>query len=113
MTTKQTGSNAEAVAANYLQANGFSIITRNWYNKYAEIDIVAKKDRSLCFVEAKYRLTDTAGDGFDYITPTKLHHMTRAAEMFVSAENWPGEYQLMAISIVGELDDPEITLVEI
>lgn len=60
------GFSSEDKAAKYLQNNNFEIIERNFHSKFGEIDIIAKKDEILHFVEVKatngdyetaYRLT--------------------------------------------------------
>lgn len=101
----QIGGRAEDQVADELANQGYEILDKNWKIKIAEIDIVAKKDNTIYFVEVKYRQTDSAGDGFDYITDKKLHQMTRAAEAWVSQENWNGQYELMAVSVVGDQID--------
>lgn len=113
MKTVQTGSMAESTVAAELARQGYKIIEQNWKIKFAEIDIVAQKDKVLYFVEVKYRRTTSAGDGFDYITPAKLHHMQRAAEAYVLSHDWTGEYTLSAVSAVGELDCLQLEIVEI
>jgi putative endonuclease len=47
------GKLGEDIAAKYLQNKGFSIIERNYWKPYGEIDIVAKKGSKLHFVEVK------------------------------------------------------------
>jgi len=41
----------EDIATGYLKNRGFHIITRNYRKKWGEIDIIAKKDNVLHFVE--------------------------------------------------------------
>ena len=104
---------AENAVAEELIRRGYKVIELNWKTKFAEIDVVAEKDKTLCFVEVKYRKTLTAGDGFDYITPTKLHHMQRAAEAYVLSRDWSGEYILMGASVTGDVGHLQIEIIEI
>ncbi len=53
MNKKQIGNNGEDRAAEYLEAKGFSIISRNYRTKRGEIDIICQKDMLLVFVEVK------------------------------------------------------------
>ena len=62
---------------------GYQIVARNWRTKLCEIDIIAHKDKDLCFVEVKYRHNDSCGDGLDAITPRKLQQMRFAAEVYM------------------------------
>lgn len=74
---------AEGVAADYLISCGYRVVARNWRTKLCEIDIIAHKDKDLCFVEVKYRHNDSCGDGLDAITPRKLQQMRFAAEVYM------------------------------
>ena len=51
--THSVGMHGEEKATQFLQAEGFSIIERNWRTRSGEIDIIAQKDDVLVFVEVK------------------------------------------------------------
>lgn len=51
--TQKTGELGENLAVSYLKDSGFSIIDRNFNNKFGEIDIVAKKGSTTYFFEVK------------------------------------------------------------
>lgn len=108
MTNYVIGHDAEKQAAEYLKQQGFKILELNWKTKYCEIDIVAQKKKIIYFVEVKYRKSDFHGTGLDYITPKKLNQMRFAAEFWVSANNWNGDYRLAAIAV----DNDEVTFLE-
>lgn len=85
MTTNYTtGHQAEKDAAEYLQGQGFKIVDLNWKTRYCEIDIVARKNKTVYFIEVKYRVNQSQGDGFEYITPKKLNQMKFAANMWLA-----------------------------
>ena len=56
-----TGADNEQRATEYLIDNGYSILERNFRNKTGEIDIIAKKDNYIVFVEVKYRSNNKYG----------------------------------------------------
>lgn len=95
------GHDAERLAVSYLESNNFKILALNWKTKYCEVDIVAKKGECVHFVEVKSRSTSLQGGGFDYITTKKIRHMQRAAELWVTMNNYGGEYVLSAIEVSG------------
>ncbi|PID99277.1 YraN family protein [Candidatus Saccharibacteria bacterium] len=107
MTNYATGHAAEKVAAQYLQAQGYTIVALNWRHRRAEIDIVAqrrprfRRPGALMFFEVKHRKTDRQGRGLDYITPKKLQQMRFAAELYVSTTGYAGNYALGAIELTG------------
>lgn len=101
MTTFDSGRRAEQVAADYLLRNNCQILEQNWRTRWCEVDIVAQRQRIVYFCEVKYRVRSTQGGGLDYITPKKLQQMRFAAEMWVHANKWTGDYQLCAIEVSG------------
>lgn len=101
MTTFDTGRKAEAAAAAFLVRKNCRILAQNWRTRLCEIDIVAEREGQLFFCEVKYRATDAYGSGIEYITPKKLAQMRFAAESWVYAHNWQGDYQLCAIEVSG------------
>lgn len=50
---KIAGDRGEELAAQYLQAKGYSIIERNWRRRFGEIDIIALKSGVMAFCEVK------------------------------------------------------------
>jgi uncharacterized protein (TIGR00252 family) len=98
-----TGNAAESRAAAYLQMQGYKIIDRNWRTRYCEIDIVAEKNKTVWFVEVKFRTSSSQGAGYEYVTPKKLQQMRFAAEMWVQSHNWNGDYSLAVISVDQEI----------
>ncbi len=107
MKTTFIGRTAESAAADYLKKQGFKLIGRNWRTRFCEIDIIASKNKSVYFVEVKYRNSDGQGKGLDYVTDKKLTQMRFAAENWVRENDWNGDYQLSAIEVFG--DDYDIT----
>ena len=68
--SRAKGSIAEQKACDFLFDNGYTIIERNFYSRFGEIDIIATKDEVLHFIEVK------SGDNYEKaiqnITKTKL-----------------------------------------
>ena len=54
--TRAIGREGEDAAHDYLLANGYRILHRNFkYGRYGEIDIIAQKSGVICFIEVKSR----------------------------------------------------------
>ena len=102
MTTFDTGRQAEAAVAQWLKSRDFKIIEHNWRTRWCEIDIVAEKSGAVYFVEVKYRVSSRQGSGLEYVTSRKLEQMRFAAEAWVRAHAWCGDYQLAAAEVSGE-----------
>ncbi|MBI3442282.1 MAG: YraN family protein [Candidatus Sungbacteria bacterium] len=52
---RKFGDAGEMIAEKYLQEKGYLIIDRNFRKPYGEIDLIAKKDNMLVFIEVKTR----------------------------------------------------------
>jgi putative endonuclease len=102
MTNFAHGRDAETAAVNYLVRHGYEVIGQNWRTRLCEIDIIARKNDVVYFVEVKYRAGTTQGSGLDYITPRKLKQMYFAARMWVQDNDWDGDYDLAALEVSGE-----------
>jgi putative endonuclease len=74
---------AEQFVCDYLTNNGFTIIVRNYRKRYGEIDIIAKKDDLLSFIEVKRRDTSQI-DIAEIITPSKQAKIISVAKEFLS-----------------------------
>lgn len=108
-----SGHKAELKAAEFLINHGYDIVDVNCKTPVCEIDIIAKKDNRTYFVEVKYRKKSTWGMGLDYITSKKQKQMVFAAECWVEANKYKGDYSLSAIEIAGEEFDITSFLPEI
>jgi uncharacterized protein (TIGR00252 family) len=101
MSTTQIGREAEQTASVWLEKNGYKIIETNWRTRWCEIDIIARKDTMVYFVEVRYRKTDAWGDGFDSITPKKYKQMEFAAQFWLSSNNWTNDARIAAMAVSG------------
>ena len=61
MNKRGRGSFYEEVCVEYLIKNGFDILHRNYRCKLGEIDIIAKKDDIIRFIEVKFRGSGSYG----------------------------------------------------
>lgn len=99
MSNYLSGHNAEKRAAVYLEEKGYEILELNWKTRWCEIDIVAKKDKVIYFVEVKFRRSLKYGHGLDYITTKKIRQMAFAAEFWVTQNKWSGDYELAGLGL--------------
>lgn len=102
MSNYSAGHEAEQYAAKYLKQNDYIIRELNWSTPSCEIDIVAEKNKTVYFVEVKYRKTDDQGRGLDYITPSKLRQMQFAATAWCLENDFDGDYELSAIEMTAD-----------
>jgi len=110
--TSAIGQSAEAAVAEHLAQNSYKILARNWKTKICEIDIIARKDDVIYFVEVKYRAGESQGTGFEYIGPKKMQQIGFAARVWCQNNGWEGDYRLLGAEVSG-LNFEHIGLVEI
>ncbi|MBQ3369109.1 YraN family protein [bacterium] len=81
MNTRESGAEAESFTADWLMKQGWEILDRNFFMKGGELDIVAKKDDTLAFVEVRswdHQFWD-GGTPLETIHPAKIKHIIKTA----------------------------------
>lgn len=78
----ETGKKGEALAATYLQAQGFTVLHCNWRHRHYEIDIIATRAEILHFIEVKTRLSLAYGLPEEGVTPQKIRSIVTAGVAF-------------------------------
>lgn len=91
---RQLGDVGEKIAAEYLENNGYKIVERNYRKNWGEIDIIARKNDGLVFVEVKTREKSSArfaGDHFpeENVNWQKREKLVRMAETYLLEKNYP------------------------
>ena len=112
---RRVGAWGENLAAEYLAAKGYELLGRNVRTEAGEIDLIARKDGLLVFVEVKTRGSDRFGAPEEAITPLKQQRMEDAAELWLTAHpEETGDWQLdvIAIRLRPENEQPEILHLE-
>lgn len=97
----------EQMAVDTLSELGYSIVDTNWRMGRIEIDIIAKKDKTLVFAEVKTR-TDMDEDPLEAVDNKKIARMVAAAESFLETHPWPYQVQFDLFAINGTPDEYKI-----
>jgi len=77
------GLSAESRAAAFLIAKGYRIVARRWRSSVGEIDIVARRRRTLVFVEVKAR--ERLDDAAEAVIVRQQRRIIAAAEAWLAA----------------------------
>ncbi len=93
------GRRGEAIAAEHLQANGLTIVDRNWRCQQGEIDLIARDGGELVFVEVKTRSSVAFGHPLEAVTAVKLARLRRLAAAWCDAH--PGSHDAIRIDAIG------------
>jgi putative endonuclease len=92
----------EEKAEAFLKGEGFEIIARNWRYKRAEIDIVAKENGILVFIEVKTRGYILFGSPEGTVDKVKRRLIIDAAMGFMRSIGYEWEIRFDIVSIVGQ-----------
>ena len=80
---RQIGTDYEIRAEEYLIGNGYIILERNFRNRSGEIDLIAKKDGIIRFVEVKYRTTSDFGSPLEAVDVRKQNQIRKIAMYYL------------------------------
>lgn len=103
---KSLGQLGEDAAVKFLKRQGYKIVERNFKNRVGrqvgEIDIVARKNGEMVFVEVKTRNLENYGETLpeENITPSKLHKLAKIANTYMHCKKLlDTPYHFDAISV--------------
>lgn len=80
---KNIGYYGEDIASNYLYSKDYTILQRNYSNRFGEIDIICLKNDILCFVEVKSRYNIKFGKGIESISKNKIQNIKKLTKYFL------------------------------
>lgn len=79
----ETGRYYENQAAAWLESHGFCILARNFRCRFGEIDVIAKENEYMVFVEVKYRADNRWGSAQEAVTSRKQRCVSDAAAYYM------------------------------
>lgn len=95
MSTKNVGDRGEKIALSYLLTKGYKILQKNWYCNHGEIDIIAQINKTIVFIEVKYRKNENYGFTSEAFGYKKRNHLRRSIGIFLSKYKlWGLNYQV-------------------
>ena len=105
---KITGNKGETLVTEYLERKGYKILSRNYRSKWGEIDIVAKINQIVVFVEVKTKSTDKFGEPWEMVNGWKIEQVKRMGELWCRECAWEGRVRLDVVGVWLDLDEPRI-----
>ncbi len=76
---QRAGERAEELAADFLRAQGFEILARNYLRRLGELDIVARRAQLLVIAEVRTRASRAYGGAAASVDRRKQQRITRTA----------------------------------
>lgn len=84
LTSKQSGARWEKTAESFLRTNGLKLLQRNFTSRFGEIDLIMEDEKTIVFIEVKYRTNNQHGSGAEAVTYQKQGKISRTAAWFLA-----------------------------
>lgn len=97
-----TGSAGEATAARYLKKHGYTVIGQNYVCRFGEIDLIARDDRYIVFVEVKARKSEEFAAAREFVTPAKQNRVRKTAMLWLQQNETDLQPRFDVIEVVGQ-----------
>ncbi|MFW5635098.1 MAG: YraN family protein [Thermodesulfobacteriota bacterium] len=110
---QQFGQTSEAIAADYLQRNGYKILVRNYRTKLGEIDLIARDGDTLAFIEVKARRSARYGNPKYAVNRWKQKKISMAALTYLkSTKQMNVRARFDVLAILSTKHPPQIELIK-
>jgi len=100
ISSNEIGQLGESIAEKHLINKGYKILERNWRFKKAEIDLIAKQDDVLVFVEVKTRLRQGVTNPAAAVNQKKQLLIFSGANAYMDQINHTWEVRFDIISVI-------------
>ncbi len=84
LTPQQRGRAAEESAASFLLEQGYQIIARNYRTRLGEIDLIARENGYLVFIEVRSRRHEGLGLPQETVDKSKQNRLRRLARQYLA-----------------------------
>jgi len=108
---KTIGRIGEEIALKYLKDKGYTLLQKNFYCRWGEIDLIFKKDNKIIFVEVKTRVGDKKGKPYEAVNFYKLQDLKRAINFYLLKKNY--FYYKLSLEVVSVILNSNLSLKEI
>ena len=105
---REIGTKGENEAVNFLLANGYNVVHRNFRFGRGEIDIIAQNDKVLVFIEVKTRNNSNFGYPEDFVSEHQQERIHLVAEEYIVKSGWQGDIRFDVIAILNNKDEYQL-----
>ena len=112
MNTTNLGRQGENLAADSYLDKGYTILERNYRFGRSEVDIIARKAKTLAIVEVKSRTSTYFGDPQSFVTKKQQRSLVLAADQYVNANGLDVAVRFDIVSIVFQQKTHKIHIIE-
>jgi putative endonuclease len=89
----------ENVATDFLLKKNYEILEKNYRFRRAEIDLIARENNILVFIEVKLRSSDKFGFPEEAVSLRKQELFLEAAEHYIEKINWQQDIRFDIVAI--------------
>lgn len=98
---KQSGQQAEWLAATFLHDQGMRLLDRNYNCRFGEIDLILLHDKTLVFAEVRYRKSSRYGTPAESVVKQKQKRLITTARHYLARNpamsRYPARFDIVAI----------------
>lgn len=87
MKTREIGNIGEDLAVNFLLKLNYEILDRNYTKNHGEIDIIARDQNFIVFIEVKSRKNTNFGYPRDFVNLKKIKKLQETAQIYLVKKN--------------------------
>ncbi|WP_278489803.1 YraN family protein [Megamonas funiformis] len=88
---KNMGLWGEDKAVEFLKVKNYTILVRNYHSRFGEIDIIARKQNTIIFVEVKTRKNTAFGFPAEFVDYQKQQKIMKTAQLYIN-DNFNAEF---------------------
>lgn len=99
------GLKGEQVAERWLSSKGWTVLQRRYRSGHRDIDLIARRDGLIAFVEVKARTGEAFGDPVEAVNWKKRNELVRSACTWIDRHGRPGEvyrFDVIGVLVTGE-----------
>ncbi len=111
-THNELGARGEALAAGFLERQGYAILHRNYRYQRAEIDLIAQKGDLLAIVEVKSRTSEAFEPIAGTVGRKKIGMLVLATDHYITQRNLDLEVRFDIVTVYFKKGGCEITHLE-
>jgi len=101
------GVKSEKQALSYLQEQGLSLVCRNYYCRFGEIDLIMRDRDTLVFIEVRYRKNSDFGGALASISKGKQAKIIKTARHYLAQLETEPYCRFDAIAIEQHANAPQ------
>jgi putative endonuclease len=110
---RSLGGQGEDLAAAFLTSQGYQILARNYRTPWGELDLIARHQGFLVFVEVKTRRTERFGPPQEAVHPAKQEKLRTLAAYYLQQKSLAEvlvRFDVVAVRLTAQ--GPEIELIQ-